>query len=101
MAGRDEIIKRGYVDVKVYMSGLRQSQRLTVYKEKTVHGEVPYLECKNYIPSAELVRLANELQMPIKHKNKMILPKGMTPKDFAKSEILGSAEPATVEAEVE
>jgi hypothetical protein len=94
---RDEILKRGYVDVKVYVAGLRQNHRLTVEKEKTVHGEVPYLLSKNYIPNTELVRLANELMLPIKHNKTMVLPKGMMPKDFAQM----SVEPAEVEAEVE
>jgi hypothetical protein len=94
---RDEILKRGYIDVKVYVAGLRQSHRLTVEKENTVHGEVPYLMSKNYIPNSELVRLANELMLPIKHNKTMVLPRGMTPKDFAKIAV----EPAEVEAEVE
>jgi hypothetical protein len=94
---RDEILKRGYIDVKVYVTGLRQNHRLSVSIEKTVHGEVPFLICKNYIPNTELVRLANELMLPIKHNNTLILPKGMTPKDFAKVTI----EADTIEAEIE
>ncbi len=94
---RDEILKRGYIDVKVYVAGLRQNHRLTVETERTVHGDVPFLMCKNYIPNNELVRLANELMLPIKHAKTMVLPKGMAPKDFAQMTV----EPATVEAEVE
>jgi len=94
---RAEILKKGYIDVKVYVAGLRQGHRLTVARERTVHGEVPYLMCKNYIPSSELVRLANELMLPIKHNNTMVLPKGMMPKDFAKITV----EQDTIEAEIE
>ena len=94
---RDEILKQGYIDVKVYVAGLRQNHRLNVVMEKTVHGEVPYLVSKNYIPNTELVRLANELMLPIKHNKTMVLPKGMTPKDFASI----SVEPADIEAEIE
>jgi hypothetical protein len=94
---RAAILKKGYIDVKVYVAGLRQGHRLTIVMENTVHGKVPYLMCKNYIPSSELVRLANELMLPIKHNNTMVLPKGMMPKDFAHI----SVEPDTVEAEVE
>jgi hypothetical protein len=94
---RDEILKRGYIDVKVYVAGLRQNHRLTVEKERTVHGEVPFLMCKNYIPNSELVRLANEIMLPIKHAKTMVLPQGMTPKDFAKITV----EPDTIEAEIE
>lgn len=98
---RDDILKRGYVDVKVYVAGLRQSHRLSVAQEKTAHGDVPVLLCKNYIPNTELVRLANELMLPIKHKNTLVLPKGMTPKDFAKTEVIATVEADTIEAEVE
>jgi hypothetical protein len=94
---RDDILKQGYIDVKVYVAGLRQNHRLTVEVERTVHGDVPFLMSKNYIPSAELVRLANELMLPIKHNKTMVLPKGMMPKDFAKIQVI----PAEVEAEVE
>lgn len=99
---RDDILRRGYVDVKVYVTGLRQSHRLNVVSEKTAHGEVPFLVSKHYIPNAELVRIANECQLPVRHKDTLVFPKGMAPRDFAKKgEVIATVRPETVEAEVE
>lgn len=103
MTTRDDIIRRGYVDVKVYAAGIRQSHRLMVVGEKSAHGEIPFLVSKNYIPSAELVRIANECQLPVRHKDTVIFPKGMAPKDFGakKPATLARVEAETVEAEIE
>jgi len=100
---KDEILKQGYVDVKVYVSGLRQSHRLKVVKGRTAHGLVPFLEAKHYIPATELAKLAEQLQLPVKHKDTVVFPKGKMPKDF----VIKGTEPSvslssdTVEAEVE
>jgi len=102
MSLRDDIIKRGYLDVKVYVAGLRQSHRLTLVMEKSAHGEIPFLVSKMYIPSAELIRVANECQLPVRHKDTVVFPKGMAPRDFAKKpEVIGTVEAGTVEAEIE
>jgi hypothetical protein len=104
MISKEEILRRGYVDVKVFVTGLRQSHRLTVVKEKTAHGMVPFLQCKYYIPTTELVRLAEELQLPVKHKDVVVFPKGKMPAHFAEKgshAMVATVEPETVEAEVE
>ncbi len=104
MISKDEILRRGYVDVKVFVSGLRQSHRLTIERQKTAHGMVPFLVCKYYIPTTELVRLAEELQLPLKHKDTVVFPKGKMPTHFAEKpakEVVATVEADTVEAEVE
>jgi hypothetical protein len=107
MIGKDEILKRGYVDVKVYVTGLRQSHRLEVVKEKTSVGLVPFLVCKHYIPTAELVRLAEMLQLPLKHKDVVVFPKGKMATHFAERTekttrgVHAVVQADTVEAEVE
>ncbi len=107
MIGKEEILRRGYVDVKVYVTGLRQSHRLEVVKEKTSVGMVPFLVCKHYIPTAELVRLAEQLQLPVKHKEVVVFPKGKMASSFAEKNekttkgVRVSVEAETVEAEVE
>jgi hypothetical protein len=103
------IIKRGYVDVKVFVTGLRQSHRLEVKVEKTAVGNVPFLICRHYIPPAEMVRLAEELKLPIKHKDTVVFPRGTSPASFAKkpsgkkdSQSSGiTVEAQTIEAEIE
>lgn len=102
MISKEEILRRGYVDVKVFVSGLRQSHRLTISKEKTAHGMVPFLVCKYYIPTNELVRLSEELGLPIKHKEVTVFPRGTMPSHFAeKIASDATVEPDTVEAEIE
>lgn len=104
MISKEEILRRGYVDVKIYVSGLRQSHRLTVTYEKTPHGMVPFLVSKYYVPTTELVRLAEELQLPMKHNQMVVFPRGTMPAHFAKKsddEQVVTVESDTVEAEVE
>ncbi len=97
---RQDVLRKGYIDVKVYVAGLRQAHRLEVRMEDTPHGTVPFLICRNYIPNSELVRLAEDLQLPIKHKNTLVLPRGKSLKDFAGGKRL-VVEPDIVEAEIE
>lgn len=98
---RDEILKQGYVDVRVRVTGLRQNHRLTVEKDRTSRGILTYLSSKHYIPTQELVRLAEELQFPIKHNSTVVFPKGKMPKDFLEKAENVSVEADTIEAEIE
>ncbi len=98
---KEQILKQGYVDVKVHVQGLRQSHRLQVVREKTPQGILPYLEAKHYIPTQELVRLAEMLQLPVKHKDTVVFPKGKMPKHFLEKDMEVKVEAETVEAEVE
>lgn len=98
---REEILKQGYVDVKVQVTGLRQNHRLAVEKEKTPRGILTYLVSKHYIPTTELVRLAEVLQFPIKHNTTVVFPKGKMPKDFLEKGQEVTVEAETVEAEIE
>lgn len=83
MISKEEILRRGYVDVKVFVSGFRQSHRLEVVREKMSVGIVPFLMSKHYIPTAELVRLAEQLQLPMKHKDIVVFPRGRMAGYFA------------------
>ena len=87
--------------MKVFVSGLRQSHRLQVVREKTVQGLVPYLVSQHYVPTPELMRLAEELQLPIKCHGVTVFPKGKMAGHFAEKPPMGSVEPDTVEAEIE
>jgi hypothetical protein len=98
---RDEILSQGYVDVKVRVTGLRQNHRLTVERDRTSRGILTYLSSKHYIPTPELVRLAEVLQFPIKHNATVVFPKGKMPKDFLEKAENVSVEADTIEAEIE
>ncbi|MFH1521112.1 MAG: hypothetical protein ABID61_05695 [Candidatus Micrarchaeota archaeon] len=101
MTDKDEIIKRGFVDVKVFVAGLRQSHRLEVVEQETPNGPVLFLVCKHYIPAIEMVRLAEALKFPIKHKDTVVFPRGTMPSTFTKKSTMVSIEPDVIEAEVE
>ncbi len=103
MSLRDEILKRGYIDVKVSVQGLRQQHRMEIVMEKTSAGMVPFLVSKFYIPTMELVRLADQLQLPVKHKDTRVFPKGTMAGSFVQKTdaVIASAEPDTIEAEIE
>lgn len=96
----EDIVKRGYVDVKVYVTGLRQSHRLEVVMEKAAGGMVPFLVAKLYIPTQELVKLAEQLQLPIRHKDTIVFPRGKMAGYFAQKYNL-LVQPETLEMEVE
>ncbi|MBU1165455.1 hypothetical protein KKF81_00785 [Candidatus Micrarchaeota archaeon] len=99
---KDEILKRGYVDVKVSVSGLRQSHRLELVREVTSQGLVPFLVCRHYIPASELLRLAEQLHLPVKYKTTVAFPPGKRAGDFAERNDSGvSIEADTIEAEIE
>jgi hypothetical protein len=97
MVDKKDILKNGYVIVKVTVSGVRQTHRLNVVREKESRGEFYYLTGRYPIPENEMVRLAEELQMPIKSKNTMVFPKGKMKKDFIEVKF----EPGDIEAEIE
>jgi hypothetical protein len=103
MISTEEILKRGFVDVKVYVSGLRQSHRLTIEREQMAQGLVPFLVCKHYVPTPELLRLSEELQLPVKCRDMRVFPKGKMAGDFAEkvSPIIATAVSDPVEAEIE
>lgn len=81
-----EILQKGYVEVRVRVSGILQRHRLTVQYEDTNFGKVPYLVTKINIPSMELLRIANELQFPIKTPQETVFPEGKSPEDFTISQ---------------
>jgi hypothetical protein len=104
MISREEILKRGFVDVKVFVSGLRQSHRLSVERERTVQGLVPFLVCKHYVPTPELMRLSEELKLPVKCRDVRVFPRGKMAGDFAEKAtpaVIATAESDVVEAEIE
>jgi hypothetical protein len=94
---KDEILRQGFVIVKVTVAGIRQTHRLDVVKEKGSNGFFHYLTGRFTIPEAEMIRLAEELQLPIRSKDVLVFPKGKSRKDFTEINIV----PDTIEAEIE
>ncbi|MGV8085887.1 MAG: hypothetical protein ACP5N9_06585 [Candidatus Bilamarchaeum sp.] len=102
MTNRDEILKNGFLDVRVLVSGLRQMHRLNVVIESTAQGQIPFLVSKHYIPTNELLRVAQQTGLPVKHKETVVYPPGMAAGDFrAKPQVLATVETDAVIAEIE
>jgi len=78
-----EIIAKGKVDIKVKRSGVLQFQEFTVKKGMSPAGEYPYLFIDKFVDLGALIRIAEEIQLPITAKNGAVFPKGKTSKDFA------------------
>lgn len=72
----EEILRQGFVEVKATVAGVRQAHRLEVVMEKTPAGEFPVLVSKHYIPATELLRLAKELELPVRHGKTIVFPPG-------------------------
>ena len=77
-----QIIERGFIDVHVRVSGIRQCHRLSVVKENTAFGQINCLYSRVDIPSSELLRVTEELSLPIKTPKTIVFPRGRGPADF-------------------
>jgi hypothetical protein len=80
---KEEILRKGFVDVKAYVSGLRQTHRLKLIKERSQFGWITILEGRYALPNDEMVRIANEIGLPIRCKDTTVFPEGKMKKDFA------------------
>lgn len=94
---KEDVLRRGFVYVKVIVSGLRQSHKLTVKKERTQQGIFTYLHGRYAIPESEMVRVAEELQLPVKTKDVLVFPKGKMQGDYTeKTENQVIGDPITI-----
>ncbi|MEM3555433.1 MAG: hypothetical protein QXF56_01810 [Candidatus Micrarchaeia archaeon] len=78
-----DALKKGKVDIKVMRSGTLQFQEFVVKRIPSPVGAYPVLSIDKFIDMSELIRLAEEYQLPISAKNGTVFPKGKTSKDFA------------------
>ncbi|MBI2079785.1 hypothetical protein HYT84_03400 [Candidatus Micrarchaeota archaeon] len=83
LVSREEILKNGFVEIRVRVAGIIQRHKFNVVREETPFGSVPYLVVKAMIPHVELVRIAEEIQLPVRNKEATVFPKGKMVKDFA------------------
>jgi hypothetical protein len=85
MVSAKNILEKGSVEVRIKSSGMFKRIMLKVVKEKTAWGVVPFLVSSYQVPATELVRLAEELQLPIKCNDMKVFPKGKAAADFAQA----------------
>lgn len=80
---RERILQIGKVTLHAVVAGMKQRHDFTVEREDTPFGKVPFLVSRRNLPLNELLRLAEENQLPIKCAGQKIYPKGKGTKDFA------------------
>lgn len=78
-----DALRKGKVDIKVMRSGTLQFQEFVVKRIPSPVGAYPVLFVDKFVDMGELLRLAEEYQLPISAKNGTVFPKGKTSKDFA------------------
>jgi hypothetical protein len=76
-------LKAGKVDIKVMRSGTLQFQEFVVKRIPSPVGAYPVLFIDKFVDMSELLKLAEEYQLPISAKNGNVFPRGKTSKDFA------------------
>ena len=77
-----KIIRQGFAEIRVRVSGMIQKHKFTLKKEKSAFGDYYLLEIDKPIVISELMRAANEVDFPIRAPTGMFFPLGKTPKDF-------------------
>jgi hypothetical protein len=75
-------LKQGKIDIKVMRSGTLQFQEFVVKRLPLPIGKYPVLFVDKFIDMSELLRLAEECQLPVSTKNGTAFPRGKTSKDF-------------------
>lgn len=79
-----ELVKKGSAKAHVKIAGILQLHEFTVGKEKTAFGEIPVLnpEKKVTLPLTEALKVANELDLPVRSSAGLVFPTGKFAKDF-------------------
>ena len=80
-----EIVKKGSAEAEVRIAGMLQIHKFLVTKEKTAFGEIPVLvpEKKVTLPLTEAMKVANQLNLPVRSSAGLVFPSGKFAKDFA------------------
>jgi len=76
-------LRAGKVDIRVMRSGTLQFQEFVIKRIPSPVGAYPVLFVDKFIDMSELLRLAEEYQLPVSAKNGTAFPKGKISKDFA------------------
>lgn len=77
-----KIIKKGFAEIRIRVSGIIQKHRFELKKEKSAFGEFYMLTIDRVVMAAEALRAANEVGFPIRAQNGVFFPAGKAPKDF-------------------
>ncbi len=78
-----EIIKRGSVKIRVKRSGMFQQLTFTVKKVRQGNIEYAELFTERLVDTPELLRISQEVGLPVEAPNGRVFPKGKSAADFA------------------
>lgn len=78
------IVKKGRTEAHIRIAGILQLHKFLVTREKTAFGEIPVLvpEKKVLLPLTEAIKMANELDLPVRCAAGLVFPTGKFAKDF-------------------
>ena len=79
---RKRILIRGKTEIRVLRSGMWQRIVFTVKKIETPAGPYPILFTDRMIDFKELIRVAQEYDLPVQAPNGTAFPKGKSPADY-------------------
>ncbi len=82
LPSREEILKAGFVEIRLKIAGIVQKHHFKIEKEKTAFGEVTYLTTKGRVTPMDLAKLSEELQLPVRSVRGTAFPKGKGASDF-------------------
>ena len=82
MLTRDEIIEKGECKIRVKRQGVFQQLTFNVVWVESPLGEYPALQTDKEIDLAEVIRVAEEYNLPVRAKNGNAFPTGKAVKDF-------------------
>ncbi len=83
MPSREQIVKDGKAELRVLRKGsMYQRIVFTVKKITTPYGTYPIIVTDRIIDLKDMVRLCEEIKLPIQSPTGTAFPKGTTGKDF-------------------
>jgi hypothetical protein len=80
---QQEALSKGEVLIQVKRSGMLQKLLFRVVRKNTPAGLVPYLALDRFLDMSELIRIAEEYQLPVESPAGRVFPKGKKELDFA------------------
>ncbi|MCX8195033.1 MAG: hypothetical protein N3G22_02925 [Candidatus Micrarchaeota archaeon] len=78
-----EAILKGEVSVRAKRAGAFQVLLLKVVRRQGPFGKVPFLVLDRHLDMAEIVRIAEEYQLPVESPVGKVFPRGKKESDFA------------------
>jgi len=80
---QSEALSKGEINVRVKRAGMFQVLTFKLARKETPVGKVPYLVLDRLLDMSELVRVAEECQLPVESPACRVFPRGKKESDFA------------------